>query len=114
MVTVTVNNCVSEPSQTELEIINIYSFDDFDFPNVVTPNGDGANDSFDLESYFKTCTPYDIMYFDRWGNTVYQHRENETPFAGNSFDGTELMEGVYSFKLLYGESVKHGFIHLIR
>ena len=34
--------------------------------------------------------------------------------AGNSFDGTELMEGIYSFKLLYGESVKHGFIHLIR
>ena len=99
-VTVTVNNCVSPLSQkTELEIINIYSFDDFDFPNVVTPNGDGANDTFDLESYFKTCTPYEIMYFDRWGNPVYQHKENETPFAGYSSDGSELMDGVYFYKI---------------
>ena len=113
-VTVTVNNCVSPSSQTELEIVNIYSFDDFDFPNVLTPNDDGANDSFDLESYFKTCTPYEIMFFDRWGNSIYQHKENETPFSGNSLDGSELMEGVYFYKLLFGESLKQGFVHLIR
>ncbi len=113
-VSVTVNNCVSPLSQTELEVINIYSFDDFDFPNVVTPNGDGTNDSFDLESYFKTCTPYEILFFDRWGNPVYQHKKNETPFSGNSFDGSELMDGVYFYKLHYGEGLKQGFVQLIR
>ena len=113
-VTVTVNNCISPQSQTELDILNIYSFDDFDFPNVLTPNDDGVNDSFDLESYFKTCTPYEIIFFDRWGSPVYRHIENETPFNGNSIDGNELMEGVYFYKLRYGESLKQGFIHLIR
>ena len=72
------------------------------------------NDVFDLESYFKTCNAYEIMYFDRWGNRVYSHKENEEPFSGKSFDGSELMQGVYSYKLLFDEGMKHGFIHLIR
>ena len=113
-VMVTINGCESPVSYTELEIINIYSFNDFDFPNVLTPNGDGANDVFDLEAYFKTCNAYEIMYFDRWGNRVYSHKENEEPFSGKSFDGSELMQGVYSYKLLFDEGMKHGFIHLIR
>ena len=113
-VMVTINGCESPVSFTELEIINIYSFNDFDFPNVLTPNGDGANDVFDLEAYFKTCNAYEIMYFDRWGNRVYSHKENEEPFTGKSFDGSDLMQGVYSYKLLFDEGMKHGFIHLIR
>ena len=113
-VMVTINGCESPMSYTELEIINIYSFNDFDFPNVLTPNGDGANDVFDLEAYFKTCNAYEIMYFDRWGNRVYSHKENEEPFSGKSFDGSDLMQGVYSYKLLFDEGMKHGFLHLIR
>ena len=113
-VMVTINGCESPVSFTELEIINIYSFNDFDFPNVLTPNGDGANDVFDLEAYFKTCNAYEIMYFDRWGNRVYSHKENEEPFSGKSFDGSDLMQGVYSYKLLFDEGMKHGFLHLIR
>jgi len=97
-----------------LEIINIYSFDDFEFPNVLTPNNDNSNDVFDLEGYFKTCNAYEMMYFDRWGNMVYSHKENETPFAGNSLDGSELMQGVYFYKLTYEDGMKQGFIHLIR
>ena len=55
-----------------------------------------------------------MMYFDRWGNMVYSHKENETPFAGNSLDGSELMQGVYFYKLTYEDGMKQGFIHLIR
>jgi len=111
---VTVNGCESPLSVTELEIINIYSFDDFDFPNVLTPNGDESNDVFDLEAYFKTCKPYEMMLFDRWGILVYSHKENEVPFSGLAMDGSELMQGVYTFKLVFEEGMKQGFIHLIR
>lgn len=113
-VMVTVNGCESPLSFSDLEIINIYSFDDFEFPNVLTPNDDNSNDVFDLEGYFKTCNAYEMMYFDRWGNVVYSHKENEVPFAGNSLDGSALMEGVYFYKLIYEEGMKQGFIHLIR
>ena len=111
---VTINGCESPLSYSDLEIINIYSFDDFEFPNVLTPNNDNSNDVFDLEGYFKTCNAYEMMYFDRWGNMVYSHKENETPFAGNSLDGSELMQGVYFYKLTYEDGMKQGFIHLIR
>ncbi len=113
-VMVTVNGCESPLSFSDLEIINIYSFNDFTFPNVLTPNNDNSNDVFDLEGYFKTCNAYEVMYFDRWGNMVYTHKENEVPFAGNSLDGSSLMQGVYSYKLIYEDGMKQGFIHLIR
>ena len=113
-VTATLNGCVSPSSETELAIINIYSFDDFDLPNVLTPNNDGANDVFDLESYFKTCQPYEVVFFDRWGIVVYQHRQNGIPFSGISLDGSELMDGVYLFKINLEEGIKHGFVHLLR
>ena len=111
---VTVNECESPLSVTDMEIINIYSFNDFDFPNVLTPNGDGSNEVFDLEAYFKTCKEYEIMLFDRWGIMVYSHKENEEPFSGLSMDGSELMQGVYTYKLIFEEGMKQGFIHLIR
>ncbi|MFM7682549.1 MAG: hypothetical protein ACKO7P_07360, partial [Bacteroidota bacterium] len=38
------NGCFSSPAYTSVAIININDFDDYDFPNVITPNGDGVND----------------------------------------------------------------------
>ena len=56
-----------------LDIVNIYSFEESDLPNVFTPNGNSANEVFDLQAYFKTCETYEVFYFDRWGNVVYRH-----------------------------------------
>ena len=113
-VSVTVNGCVSPFTSIDLDIINIYSFEDADLPNVFTPNGNASNEVFDLQSYFKTCEPYEVFYFDRWGNVVYRHQQNETPFSGKSLDGSDLMDGVYMYKLVLESSQKQGFLHLIR
>ena len=113
-VTTTVDGCISPKAQTELSIVNIYSFEDFDLPNVVTPNGDGENDIFDLEAYYKTCEAYEALFFDRWGTVVYRNKENETPFSGLSLDGSDLMEGVYFYKIILENDEKQGFVQLIR
>ena len=81
---------------------------------VFTPNGNASNEVFDLQSYFKTCEPYEVFYFDRWGNVVYRHQQNEIPFSGKSLDGSDLMDGVYMYKLVLENSQKQGFLHLIR
>jgi gliding motility-associated-like protein len=112
--TVTVNGCESPPSEIELSIINIYSFDDFEFPNVFTANADGANDKFDLDNYFKTCQEYTLYIYNRWGILIYQQKNNEPPFEGITADGKEVEDGVYSYRLDYEDGVKSGFFHLIR
>ena len=112
--TVTVNGCESPPSELELEILKIKTFDDFDFPNVLTPNGDQVNDVYDIETYFQTCQEFTLYIFNRWGNVIYQQKNNETPFNGIGMDGNEVEDGVFFYRLDYEKGSKSGFFHVIR
>jgi len=109
-----VNGCESPLSEIELDINKLYTFDDFDFPNVITANGDGINDTLDLESYFQTCQQFTFSLFDRWGTLVYEYSNGGLPFAGKSMNSDDLMDGVYFYKLVYDEGTKNGYIHIIR
>jgi gliding motility-associated-like protein len=109
-----VNGCTSPPSEIELIISKIYTFDDFEFPNVLTPNGDGLNDVIDLESYFQTCQEFTFYLFNRMGNLVYEQSNGDPVFEGKYQNSDDMMEGVYIYKLVYEKGEKNGFIHLIR
>ena len=67
--------------------------EDFNFPNVFTPNGDGKNEKFvigGLEKY-----PGSVIYiYNRWGGMVYQSRDYR-----NNWDGSNLNEGTYYYIL---------------
>jgi len=111
--------CISDTSNIYASILYIYDFDDFDFPNVITPNGDGLNDVLDLQTYFKTCENFTLYILNRWGNVVFEQTLNSTPFSGVTQEGQELEEGIYFYKLVVSDStddkgVKTGFIHIIR
>jgi gliding motility-associated-like protein len=82
--------------------------------NVITPNGDGINDVFDLalEGY-KEVT---ISIVNRWGNTMVELTGNSLTWDG-TVDGKPALEGVYfyQFKALGfdgNSSQGHGFFHL--
>ena len=113
-VNVTVDGCVSANSSIDLTIINLYTFDDFEFPNVMTVNNDNINDTLDLESYFQTCQEFTYFLHDRWGNIVYKFSRGETPFTGNDNKGNPLMDGVYFYALLYEKGTKQGYLHILR
>ena len=87
---------------------------DFDFPNVLTPNGDGNNDELDIEAMFKSCQEYQLKLFNRWGNLVYTGKRFDTPFNGKDVNGTILADGVYFYLLEVDHQAKSGFIHVIR
>lgn len=107
------NGCESLPANSDVSIINIFGFDDYDFPNVITPNNDGINDSLDIASYYKTCQDFTLQIFNRWGNLVFEQTLNSEKFTGKS-GSSELPDGVYFYKLANEEKIKTGYIHIVR
>jgi gliding motility-associated-like protein len=112
--TVTVNGCESPASQIALDILNIYTLDDFEFPNVFTPNDDNSNDVLELDDYFKTCQEYTMYIFDRWGNLIYTQISGGEPFDGKTANDVNHQDGVYYYKLTYENGEKNGFFHIVR
>lgn len=77
-------------------------------PNVITPNGDGINESFDL---LFTYTKVTIL--NRWGNNVWSNTGMQF-WDGKSQDGNDVSEGVY-FYVVETESKKYqGFVQVVR
>jgi gliding motility-associated-like protein len=110
--------CISAPSTVNPTIANLYNFNEFEFPNVITANDDGINDILDLHSYFQTCDKYKIYIFNRWGNLIYEQTETSSQFIGDTQNGKELIEGVYFYKMDYesplDSGTKTGFIHVVK
>lgn len=82
-----------------------------DFPNVITPGGDGLNDSFDL-------TNYDVEYFEvysRWGRLVYKENNYINGWYGQNMHGGYLPDSTYYYivRLRNGQE-RHGWIFVGR
>jgi gliding motility-associated-like protein len=81
-------------------------------PNVITPNGDGTNDFFEIQNLPENT---EVIILNRWGNLVFTSDNYQNNFDGKDISGSELIEGVYTYyyKTLNGKS-GHGFVHLVR
>jgi len=86
-------------------------------PNVITPNGDGFNDQFELE--LVNIIKINASIFNRWGKEVYTWDALDRPWRGLNIDGAELPPGTY-FYTIVGEGIdgkkheKSGFVQLLR
>lgn len=85
---------------------------EFILPNVITPNGDGFNETLmitNLES-LKECK---LEIYNRWGKMIYQSNNYK-----NDWDPSQTPDGVYFFRVQYvswfGEDDLKGFFHIIR
>ncbi|MCF1420609.1 choice-of-anchor L domain-containing protein [Mangrovimonas futianensis] len=71
------------------------------FPEVVTPNGDGSNDSFDLTGFGVNS----LEIFNRYGTKVFSFTGAYTDeFRGVSDDGDELPTGTYFYVVKYKDT----------
>ncbi|HKR05631.1 MAG TPA: gliding motility-associated C-terminal domain-containing protein [Bacteroidia bacterium] len=77
-------------------------------PNVITPNGDGNNETFYIEN-IETHPGNNIKIFNRWGNNVF-----ETDNYHNTWNGEDLPAGTYYYILSTAEKTYNGTITLIR
>lgn len=80
-------------ADTARKFLSIKPVQGWFIPNLFTPNGDGANDTFaigDLDSYPGT----QVAIFNRWGQEEYRSGDYR-----NNWDGGNLVEGTYFYQV---------------
>ncbi len=84
---------------TDQDIHSLFVVDDYDAPNVFTPNGDGINDQLVL--FDEIFNSYTISIYNRWGNSVYSAEGQKGKYLWNGRDkkNHQLEDGVYFYKL---------------
>ncbi|NBV13973.1 MAG: hypothetical protein EBS07_07895 [Sphingobacteriia bacterium] len=85
-------------------------------PNAFTPNGDGNNDFFYVQT--KMLKYFQIEIFDRWGKLLYRSIDQNFRWDG-AVNGEGLPEGVYVYNIIgtdtYNQGVsQQGTVTLIR
>ena len=83
-----------------------------ELPNVITPNGDFINDTFQPVQ-ISGIDKMETFIVNRWGNTVFKSEDTSI-----LWDGVNAVDGVYfwtvKFTDIFGESgSKHGFVTVI-
>lgn len=74
--------------------------DEFDpvFPTVITPNGDGKNDVFEVQNLEKIYPNCHVVIYNRWGSVVFESTGYADSWNGR-YKGEPLPMGTYFFKL---------------
>lgn len=67
-------------------------------PNVITPNGDGVNDVFEIKGVGFTIKEFYL--YNRWGKLVYSNTNNDVVWNGKQSNG-EIDDGTYFWTLEY-------------
>jgi gliding motility-associated-like protein len=82
--------------------------------NVITPNGDGYNDFFDVSEVVRADS-CDLMIFDRWGAKVFEQKKYVTGWDGRSNGGDPLPDGTYYYILTCSDVVRfRGAVTVVR
>ena len=88
--------CSSEDHVT-LIINDDCKFGEFEIPNIISPNGDGANDEFEIR-YNGVSDISLLRIYNRWGELVFETDNIENRWDG-TFRGQQLNPGVYVYYL---------------
>lgn len=86
-------------------------------PNVFTPNGDGLNDVFKIQT--DPNNHLNVTVMNRWGQTVYSEDSNEIMWGGDHhITGVKVPEGTYFYVVILttaeGTMQFNGTVNLVR
>lgn len=122
----------NDPSCADTTYKTIFVYDSLlvEIPNVFTPNEDGINDFFSINSNMPiNCH---LVIVNRWGNVVFEHKDKLSVGINNLWNGTStgsvaVLEGVYFYKIRFEENSetpegiklllpaeREGFVHVER
>ncbi|WP_298953270.1 gliding motility-associated C-terminal domain-containing protein [uncultured Nonlabens sp.] len=102
--------------------VDLTACDTVDIPDGFSPNGDGTNDVFDVDNLGFLYPNYNLEFYNRYGNKVYEGTASTPPFNGfsntsNLLNDGELPVGVYYYILKFNDGVTkplQGRIYLSR
>jgi gliding motility-associated-like protein len=94
----------------------VYPLPTVSAPNIFTPNSDGINDVFYLES--TNTVNIELIILNRWGNVLYESSSINPAWDGTSINGVKATEGTYFYKYTAtgpgGDKTDgHGFVQLV-
>ena len=82
--------------------------------NVITPNGDGFNDVFDLSELVRADS-CDLVVLDRWGAQVFEQKRYISGWDGSTQGGDPLPDGTYYYLLVCDDIIRfRGAITVVR
>jgi gliding motility-associated-like protein len=95
-----------------IDDVVIEKFDISSIPNVLTPNNDGINDTWNFE--FVANAKVEII--NRWGGVLYSEilKNENFNWNGNTNKGLICETGTYFYRISLNDFIKTGFIQLIR
>ena len=73
---------------------------DFDLPNVITPNGDGYNDTWNY-GILQNVELKSLNIFDKYGTLVYSHKPTNTTYSWNGKDLSNNILPTASYWVVY-------------
>jgi gliding motility-associated-like protein len=97
MVVVEDENGCSNADVIDVNINDACSLSNFEIPNIISPNGDGYNDKFEIK-YEGVNEVSLLRIYNRWGELVYE-TEDISIFWDGTFKGQHLNPGVYIYYL---------------
>lgn len=85
----------------------VYVDANLEFPNVITPNGDGVNDVFAIKN-LNPLLENELTIYDRWGQQVFHQKNYQTYIKDDilynpeqGFTGENFSDGVYFYTFHY-------------
>jgi len=81
--------------------------------NLLTPNGDGANDVWDIGARFYNTN--ELVIYDRWGVEVYRQKAYKDDWGG-MYNGNPVPEGTYYYVITFEGSDRTyaGYLTILR
>ncbi|PWH85157.1 HYR domain-containing protein [Brumimicrobium oceani] len=93
----------------EIEVItdgiNPGCLEDIFITTLLTPNGDGRNDTWIVREldFIKDCT---VQIFNRWGQKVYETVNYQNDWGGE-YKGEQLPDGAYVYVIICNDEIKY-------
>jgi len=105
---VNITNAQGCPASAQIEVFEECPFNLW-IPNVFTPNEDGKNDLFIIQS--EAIVDFQLSIFNRWGQLLFESNDIDISWDGRTSSGNIAPEGTYVYLVNYSYKVKRNLLH---